>query len=91
MLIDIRTLHPSVRPATVFKAFDALEVGEQFEIANDHDPMGVSRLFEVMRPNTYSWEYLESGPEVWRVRIGRIAPPAANEPDTTQLSCGCHH
>ncbi len=91
VVIDIRAYHPSVRPSTVFKGFDALPVGGSLEALNDHDPQGLKRFFEMARPGTFAWEYLENGPEVWRVRISRIAPPREGEVDTTHLGCGCHH
>jgi uncharacterized protein (DUF2249 family) len=90
MELDIRVLNPKVRPATVFKTFDALAVGESFDLLNDHDPQGVKGMLEVMRPGTYSWEKLESGPEVWRIRLSRTAPKGGNEPDASQISCGCN-
>jgi uncharacterized protein (DUF2249 family) len=91
MILDIRTLNPSVRPATVFKTFDALAVGAHFEIVNDHESLGVARMLDTMRTGTFRWDALESGPDLWRARISRIAPAGQNEPDATQLSCGCHH
>jgi uncharacterized protein (DUF2249 family) len=91
MELDIRILNPKVRPATVFKKFDALAVGDSFDLLNDHDPQGVKGMLEVMRLGTFSWEKLESGPEVWRIRLTRTAPRGENEPEGTQLSCGCDH
>lgn len=29
------------------------------------------REFEAAYPGVFTWNYLESGPELWRVRIGR--------------------
>lgn len=90
MPIDIRTIDPAVRPATVFKAFDALAVGESVEIVNDHDPVGLRGFFHSFRPGTYSWEATENGPELWKARITRTAPGKGDEPDTSALGCGCH-
>ncbi|MBX6351258.1 MAG: DUF2249 domain-containing protein, partial [Clostridia bacterium] len=28
--------------------------------------------FAAEEPGRFTWEYVESGPEVWRVRIGRV-------------------
>jgi uncharacterized protein (DUF2249 family) len=91
MILDIRELNHSVRPSTVFRTFDALAVGDYFELVNDHDPMGLARFFEAMRPGTFRWDYLESGPMVWRVRISRTAPKNAEEPDASTAQCGCTH
>ena len=37
-----------------------------------------ARVFAAEYPEQFSWDYLEEGPEDWRVRIGRTAAaPAA--------------
>ena len=38
---------------------------------NDHDPKPLRYQFEAELPGTFTWEYLEEGPEAWRVRIGK--------------------
>jgi uncharacterized protein (DUF2249 family) len=40
---------------------------------NDHDPKPLWYRFEAEHAGAYAWDYLEQGPEVWRVRIGRPA------------------
>ncbi|MFI1093636.1 DUF2249 domain-containing protein [Streptomyces sp. NPDC020917] len=51
----------------------ALEPGEHFTLVNNHDPKPLRREFEAAHPGAFTWEYLESGPEHWRIRIGRPA------------------
>jgi uncharacterized protein (DUF2249 family) len=41
-------------------------------LVNDHDPRPLRYQFEAEHAGRYSWDYLEAGPEVWRVRIGRL-------------------
>jgi uncharacterized protein (DUF2249 family) len=92
MVLDVRTLPHGKRPSTVFELFDLLEVGACFDLLNDHDPMPLSLHFERLRPGTFRWEYLESGPEVWRVRIHRTAPKREGEPDVSGTGCAaCGH
>ena len=38
---------------------------------NDHDPRPLYYHFNAELPGRFEWEYLETGPEVWRVRIGK--------------------
>ena len=38
---------------------------------NDHDPKPLYYQFNMEMPAQFEWEYLEQGPEVWRVRIGK--------------------
>jgi len=38
---------------------------------NDHDPKPLRYQFEAEHRDAFTWDYLERGPRVWRVRIGR--------------------
>lgn len=42
------------------------------ELTNDHDPRPLFYQFQIEREGTFSWEYLEKGPELWRVAIGKL-------------------
>lgn len=72
-VVDVRAEIPRVRHELIFATFDALEPGTAFVLVNDHDPKPLSYQFAAEQPGAFSWDYLESGPEVWRVRIGRLA------------------
>lgn len=78
-ILDATTLHPSVKHATIFKTFDNLEPGDSFTLHNDHDPMPLRFQLENTRGNIFQWEYLEKGPEWWRIRITKNQLPLANE------------
>ncbi len=69
--IDVRTLPPRERHPLLFQRFDALASGESFELVNDHDPKPLYYQFQAERPGRVAWTYLEEGPDVWRVRIGK--------------------
>lgn len=71
--LDVRTIPPPERHPRIFATFDALPAGGAFEIVNDHDPRPLKYQFEAERPGLLDWKYLEEGPRVWRVRIGRKA------------------
>lgn len=71
--IDVRTIVPRDRHPLIFKTFDELQPGESFELVNDHAPKPLYYQFLHERPDQFEWEYLEEGPEVWRVRISRTA------------------
>jgi uncharacterized protein (DUF2249 family) len=71
--LDVRTEPPARRHELIFDSFNALAPGEGFVLVNDHDPKPLWYQFEAEHPGTYRWDYLEEGPEVWRVRIGRAA------------------
>jgi uncharacterized protein (DUF2249 family) len=69
--LDIRIVSPRDKHPTIFRTFDSLKNGEQFVLVNDHDPAPLRYQFEATRTGQFSWEYLESGPVVWRVAIGK--------------------
>lgn len=71
--LDVRTIVPRERHPLIFKTFDALGPGEAFELVNDHDPKPLYYHFQAERPGQLQWTYLEEGPQVWRVQIGRAA------------------
>jgi uncharacterized protein (DUF2249 family) len=70
-IVDVREMHPRERHPTIFATFEALSAGQSFELVNDHDPKPLRYQFEAEMPDRFTWEYLEQGPEAWRVRIGR--------------------
>jgi uncharacterized protein (DUF2249 family) len=71
--IDVRTIVPRDRHPLIFKTFEDLSPGEFLLLVNDHDPAPLRYQFEAERPDEFSWEYVEQGPEVWRVHITRTA------------------
>ena len=75
-VIDVRTLVPMQRHKKIFELVDALAPGKGFVLVNDHDPKPLYYQFSAERQGQFSWEYLEQGPETWRVRVGKSAPTA---------------
>ena len=69
--VDVRVVVPRDRHPLIFKTFDGLPVGESFELINDHAPKPLYYQFLHERPGLFAWEYLEEGPDTWRVRITR--------------------
>jgi uncharacterized protein (DUF2249 family) len=70
-VLDVRQLPPPQRHALIFATYEKLAGGEGFVLVNDHDPKPLYYQFQAERPGEVSWDYLEQGPDVWRVRIGR--------------------
>src|SRR5699024_9796231 len=56
-----------------FEAVAALQPGEAFVLANDHDPKPLRFQLEAREPGQIDWLYLAEGPELWRVQVGRVA------------------
>lgn len=62
-------LQPALKHPTIFRKFDSLGSGEAFVIINDHDPKPLYYQLLAERGNIFSWDYLEQGPEIWKVHI----------------------
>jgi len=71
--IDVRSIPPRERHPLIFNTFDQLAPGEALLLVNDHDPKPLYYQFQAEHSGAFGWEYLEQGPDVWRVRIERIA------------------
>jgi uncharacterized protein (DUF2249 family) len=69
--LDVRVLPPREKHPAIFACFDSLEQGDSFVLVNDHDPVPLRYQFAAERPDGFTWDYLEQGPEIWRVRIAR--------------------
>ena len=71
--LDVRALAPVQRHEKIFATYGALGVGTAFVLVNDHDPKPLRYQFDAQHAGHYSWDYVEAGPEIWRVRIARLA------------------
>lgn len=72
-VIDVRLIPHGQRHPRIFARFARLAPGEAFTLVNNHDPKPLRREFQAAHPDAFSWEYVESGPEQWQIRIGRQA------------------
>lgn len=70
-ILDVRSIVPKERHNLIFKTFENLRPAEAFVLVNDHDPKPLYYQFQAEHQGQFSWDYLEQGPDVWRVRIGR--------------------
>jgi uncharacterized protein (DUF2249 family) len=75
-VVDVRSLVPAQRHAKIFQLVNALTPGGRFVLVNDHDPKPLYYQLEAEYPKQFSWTYIERGPEVWRVEIGKLAQAA---------------
>ncbi|HET9107795.1 MAG TPA: DUF2249 domain-containing protein [Steroidobacteraceae bacterium] len=76
-LLDVRRLIPMERHKRIFETYERLQPGESFVLINDHDPKPLYYQFEAEHTGRFSWNYLQQGPTVWQVEIGRRATAAA--------------
>ena len=69
--LDVRRLPCELRRATIIESFDALAPGQSLEIVNSFDPVPLRQHFEERTLVGFGWDYLEQGPEIWRIRLTR--------------------
>jgi uncharacterized protein (DUF2249 family) len=69
MEVDIRALPPAEKHRTIRLRLEELEPGSTLRIINDHDPQSLRYELEDAHPGCFTWAYVESGPQTWRVDI----------------------
>lgn len=70
--IDVRILPPVERHPRIFGTLHSLTPGQSLHITSDHEPRPLQYQLDTALPGKFSWEYLEQGPDVWRVEITRL-------------------
>lgn len=69
--LDARTVPHAIRHATIFGALDSVGIGEGMVLVAPHDPLPLLNQLEGRAPGRFSIDYLERGPEVWRLQFLR--------------------
>ena len=86
-VMDVRPIPCSIKHGLILKTWRELLVGDHFILLNDHDPVPLRYQFAAEFPDTFTWEYLQRGPEDFRVQITKLKSlPAAVE---SGASYGC--
>ena len=86
--VDVRTIPPRDRHPVIFATFSALPQGQAMQLVNDHDPRPLYHQFELKMPGGFGWEYVEAGPDTWRVAITRLADAQPAQPVERGGCCG---
>ena len=72
--LDVRPVPPKDRYDTIMGAYEALPSGGVLKLIVDHDPTCMYYTLRATRgEDAFRFEYLERGPEVWRVRVEKTA------------------
>ncbi|MDN5861235.1 MAG: DUF2249 domain-containing protein, partial [Pseudonocardia sp.] len=71
-VLDVREIPKVRRHPRIFGVYSRLAPGQSFVLVNNHDPKPLRREFQAAYPDQFGWDYLEAGPDRWRVRIGRL-------------------
>lgn len=81
VVFDVRPIPGRTKHAQIFQRWFNLPVGQYFVLLNDHDPVPLRYQFEAEFPGSFSWEYIERGPEEFRVKITKLKPVAGVAPE----------
>ncbi|MBE3076675.1 MAG: DUF2249 domain-containing protein [Actinobacteria bacterium] len=69
--LDARAVPHAIRHAAIFGALDSVGAGGGLVLVAPHDPLPLLAQLEQRSPGLFSVDYLERGPESWRVRFIR--------------------
>ncbi|MFD8307130.1 DUF2249 domain-containing protein [Streptomyces sp. NPDC059690] len=67
--LDVREVPHSLRHATVFGAIAAVPSGQSMVLVAPHDPLPLLAQIEDRHPGAFAVEYLQRGPEAWRLLL----------------------
>lgn len=70
-ILNVSIIEPKLKHPTIFIRFDELVAGESLTIHNDHDPKPLYYQLLGERGNIFTWEYLQEGPDLWKVKISK--------------------
>jgi uncharacterized protein (DUF2249 family) len=78
--VDVRPVPPKDRYDMIMGAYEALAVGESMQLTVDHDPQCMYYTLRATRGDDgFSFDYLEQGPETWRVIVTRAEPDPVDQ------------
>lgn len=80
--LDVRDLLPARRHERVFDAYADLDLGEGLVLLNDRDPEPLYHQFTADVGDEFYWKYLQRGPSVYRVLIGKTHEGHGEPPGT---------
>lgn len=68
--LDIRPVEPKHRFDRIMTAYERLAEAETLELTVDHDPKCMYYALRATRGDgAFAFDYVENGPETWRVRV----------------------
>ena len=69
--LDAGAIPHAIRHAAVFGALDVVAPGAGLILLAPHDPVGLLVQLQLRAPDTFEVEYLQRGPESWRLSLIR--------------------
>ena len=73
-VVDVRETAPMHRFEQIMSAYESLAAGATMQLIVDHDPKCMYYTLRATRgEETFGFEYVQDGPEVWEVLVTRKA------------------
>lgn len=69
--LDVQTIPHAVRHSAIFGVLDGLRPGFAVIISATHDPVPLITQLEARSPGLFDRNYLDRGPERWRIAFRR--------------------
>jgi uncharacterized protein (DUF2249 family) len=89
-VMDVRPIPCSIKHGLILKTWRELPLNGFFILLNDHDPIPLRYQFEAEFGGCFSWDYVERGPEDFRVKITKTQPLPAERPGASPCGCSGH-
>lgn len=70
--MDLRQMAAHERRPRVFDQFDHMQAGDILLLTHSHHSTPLFYLLLAEAPLRFTWEYLEQGPECWRIKICKL-------------------
>jgi uncharacterized protein (DUF2249 family) len=87
-IFDGRSIPCSVKHGLIIQKWLDLPVGDYFVLVNDHNPVRMHEQFSAQWPSTFDWQYLQQGPDEFRMKITKLKPLAESAGSEPACSCG---
>ncbi len=81
--MDLRQMAADERRPRVFEHFDLMNAGDILFLMHSHHSTPLFYLLLAEAPLGFTWDYLEQGPDYWRIRI-------CKRPSFSQSEQGLH-
>jgi uncharacterized protein (DUF2249 family) len=77
LLLDVRPVEPKHRFEQIMGTYERLAPGQKLELVVDHDPKCMYYTLRATRgDDAFAFDYLEDGPETWRVVVQKRSETA---------------
>lgn len=78
-VIKVADIDPRHRHTIISRLFEHLAPDDALQLIVDHDPRPLRFQLEARHGERCEWSYLETGPDVWHVRLRRLSVRRSEE------------